>query len=268
MIGDSGYARSIRPAAGLSGLDDHQVKDEGELGMKRFLIILFVGLLAFSQATHGQEVRSVDALFVYQERSRDAIDAIAWQEVLRTYQIECRLVSRKQLSQEHLFDVDVVIVGPHTAERPEDKSIRWFKYWGEPWLVDAMAESELPVIGLSMAGLSLFGQMGLPVGGGYYGHVNERFFKFAEDAQEYLEAPFRIEAIGEVELSTREQQVDGYYNPPFYTESILRNATASFYYPVVRYKNYVVWGVGSDAGYLTDLGRRLFANILHKLAGS
>ena len=37
---------------------------------------------------------------------------------------------------------------------------------------------------------------------------------------------------------------------------------------MIRYKNYVVWGAGDNAGYLTESGRRLFANIVHRLANS
>ncbi len=236
--------------------------------MKRLSIIAAIFFLVCPAATQGQQAREVVALFVHQEGSRDVMDAVVWQEVLRDYQIECRLVSKAELDQEHLLDVHVVIVGAHTAERSEDKGVWWFNYWGDPQLVDAIAESELPVIGISMAGLSLFGQMDMPVGGGYFAHGSEQFFMFAEDASQYLESPFSIEKADVVKLSMRKQEMDGYYHPPVYVESIPQNMTDSSYYSVVRYRDYVVWGAGPDAGYLTETGKRLFANIVHTLAGS
>ncbi len=234
--------------------------------MKRLSIIAIVLLFLADPSTQGQQARIVDALFVHQESSRGIVDAIVWQEVLREYQVECRLVSKADFGQEHFSGMHVIMVGARTADRPEDKGIPWFNYWGDPQLVDAIAESELPVIGISMGGLSLFGQMDIPVGGGYFAHGSEQLFTFAEHASEYLESPFSIEMIDQVELSTRKQWMDGYHLPPSYIESILQNVTDPSYYSVVRYRQYAVWGAGSDAGYLTEPGRRLFANITHKLA--
>ncbi len=235
--------------------------------MQRLAVIATLFLLAWPEATQGQPTRPVDALFVHQDSHRGLADAMVWQDTLRDYQIECRLVSKSELGQEHLLDAHIIIVGTNTAERSEDKSVPWFNYWGDSQLVDVIVESELPIIGISMAALSLFGQMDMPIGGGYYAHGGEQFFTFAEDASKYLESPFKIDKTDTLKLSTRPQQMDGYYHPPVYVESILQNVTNPSYYSVVRYENYVVWGAGADAGYLTESGRRLFANITHQLAG-
>ena len=234
--------------------------------MKRLSVTAIVFFLACPVL--AQSAKRVDALFVHQDSSGGFADAAFWQEVLRDYQIECRLVSQQDLSEASLLDVDVILVGAYSAERPEDKSVRWYKYWGDPHLVDLIVESELPVLGISMGALSLFGQMDTPVGGGRYAHGSEQTFTFAEHASKYLESPFPIEKMAEVELSTRKQAADGYYHPPSYIESILQNVTNPAYYAVVRYENYVVWGAGPDPGYLTEPGKRLFANIAHHLADS
>ncbi len=236
--------------------------------MKRSAVVATLFFIIFAGWAQGQQTKEIRAVFVHQESTRGFADAVAWQEVLLDYQIACSLVSKAELGREDLLDAQVIIAGAQSAERPEDKTIRWFKYWGDPQLVDVLVESGLPIIGLSMGGLSLFGQMDLPVGGGYFMHGSERFFTFVEYGSEYLESPFEIEEAGAVEISSREQANDGYYHPPSYIDSILRNRTNSAYYSVVRYERFVVWGAGPDPGYLTESGRRLFANIVHKLAGS
>ncbi len=236
--------------------------------MKRLAIIAIFCFLAFAEWAQGQQAKEVRAVFVHQESTRGFADAFAWQEILGDYQIACSLVSKTEFDREQLLDAQVIIVGAHSAERAEDKEIWWFNYWGDSQLVDVMVESGLPIIGLSMGGLSLFGQMDLPVGGGHYMHGSERFFTLAEYASEYLESPFEIEEADAVEISSHDQANDGYYHPPSYIDSILRNQTNSAYYSVVRYERFVLWGAGPDPGYLTESGRRLFANIAHKLAGS
>lgn len=235
--------------------------------MNRLPIFVLACLLVCPNAK-GQQTSQIDALFIYQDSSRGAADADVWQEMLREFQVECHLVSKADFNKKHLLGMQVIIVGAHSAERPKDKETPWFNYWGDPQLVVAIAESELPIIGISMAGISLFGQMDMPVGGGYFAHGSEQFFTFAEHASEYLRSPFSIEEVDQVQLSTRKQGMDGYHLPPSYIESILQNVTDASYYSVVRYKNYAVWGAGPDAGYLTETGRRLFANITHKLADS
>ena len=234
--------------------------------MKRRSTIATVFFFLVCPIMQSQQVREVDVLFVHQKSSRGTADAVVWQEVLREYRINCRLFSKAEFGREHFEGMHMIIVGAHTAERPDGKEIPWYNYWGDPQLVDAIAESELPVIGISMGGLSLFGQMDLPVGGGYFGHGSEQFFTFAEHASEYLESPFSLKWAEQVELSTRKQWTDGYHLPPSYIESILQNVTNPSYYSVVRNEHYAVWGAGPDALYLTEPGRRLFANITHKLA--
>ena len=220
--------------------------------MKRLSVTAIVFLFLAGSSAQGQQARTVDALFVHHENSRGIADAVVWQEALREYQVECRLISKTEFDQEHLSGIDVIIVGARTADRSQDKKIPWFNYWGDPQLVYAIAESELPVIGISGGGLSLFGQMNMPVGGGYYAHGSEQLFTFAEHASEYLESPFSIERVDQVKLSTRKQGVDGYHLPPSYVESILQNVTDPSYYSVVRYKQYAVWGAGPTQGILLN----------------
>ena len=238
--------------------------------MKRLLTLLLLFFPTTLAVAQEQESWAVDALFIHQDSSRGTADAMLWQEVLREYAVECRLISKSELGELGLgvfSDVEVVLVGAATAERPEDKDIRWFNYWGDPRLVDIIVASKLPILGLSNGGLTLFGQMGLPVGGGYFAHGTAQTFALAEDSHKYLRWPFEVDSEGPIEISTREQSMDGYYQAPSYIESILKQPDSA-YYPVVRFQHYAVWGAGPDAGYLTESGRRLFTNIVHDLAHS
>lgn len=232
--------------------------------MNRIVITLMIVLLAIPAIAEVPDVQLIDALFVHQSTSRGVMDARVWQEVLRDYMIDCHLVPKTEIEQAALYDADLIIIGPHSREHPKDKQVPWYNYWGDPQLMDFIARSELPVVGISMSGQALFGQMDLPVGGGYFMHGKAQTFELAENARKYLQWPFVIDPNKPIEISTREQGTDGYHQPPSYVESLLKKPD-SVYYPVVRYKNYVVWGAGSDAGYFTDAGRRLFSNIVHVL---
>ena len=232
--------------------------------MNRKVITLVTMFLAIPAIAEVPDVQRIDALFVHQNDSRSVMDARVWQEMLREYLIDCHLVPKAEIEQAELYDADLLIIGPHSRERPEDDQVPWFNYWGDPKLVDFIARSELPVVGISMSGQALFGQMDLPVGGGYFAHGQGQTFELAEDTSKYLQWPFVIDPNNPIDISTREQGTDVYHQPPSYLESLLKKPD-SVYYPVVRYEDYVAWGAGSDPGYFTDEGKRLFANIVHIL---
>ncbi len=232
--------------------------------MIRTLITLTLLFQAGPAMAEMPDVQMMNALFVHKDDSRSLMDARVWQEALRDYAIECHLVPMVEVEQAAIYEADLIIIGANSRERSKDEKVPWFNYWGDPQLVDFIARSELPIVGISMSGQALFGQMDLPLGGGHFAHNKGQVFELVESAEKYLEWPYVIDPNGPVVVSDRDQGMDGYYQPPSYVESILKQPDA-LYYPIVRYKQYVVWGAGSDAGYFTDVGRRLFANIVHVL---
>ena len=224
------------------------------------IIILLVLVIATPYRTVADTIK---VLFICSDSGSNSIDS-RWSNFLRDFQIECELVSKELLIEANFVDKDLIIVGPNTAEKPKNPNIKWFDYWGDQNKVNMIANSDLPILGISFGGMCLFGQMNLPLGGGHFAHGKATDFIITNSGWNYLKTSnnISVQTRNYLRISSKLQGYDGYYRPSANIEGIVQVADSKNYYPIVRYNNYIVWGCGSNPGYLTKEGKDLFVNLI------
>lgn len=214
------------------------------------------------------EFDSLRVLFINRNHS-DIKNASKWMDILKDDDIKYKIVEKNFLSENDFDGMDVIIIGPNTAERPLNPSVKWYNYWGKQSIVNIISLSNIPVLGISFGGMCLFGQMNLPIGGGHFAHGNGKNFIVTDKGWDYLQKPHKIspQKGSILNVSSRAQSYDGFHKPPVFIEGIVQVPNSKDYFPIVRYKKYLVWGCGGSPKYLTQEGKKLFSNLVYSLAG-
>lgn len=228
------------------------------------VVFLLLLIFIFGQKTTAQ---SLKVLFICSDIASNSLDA-QWSDILKDFKIECELIGKGYLTIESFIGKDLIIIGSGTADKPKSSNIKWFDYWGDQDKVDLITAAGLPILGISFGGMCLFGQMNLPIGGGHFAHGKGKTFLMTEAGKGYLRNPYIVVSGKKsiLNLSSRDQGWDGMFKPPKSIEPIAQVIDSRNYFTIVRYKDFVVWGCGSNPKHLSNEGKGLFANIVHSLS--
>jgi hypothetical protein len=154
-------------------------------------------------------------------------------------------------------DFELILIGPGTG----DSDI-----WGPPDALNAIFESNKPVIGLGEGGYAFFGQLGLAIGFPNGWHGNETDVYAVEPGSEVWDEPYPItipqDQIVSIYTTTNQVGID-LPAPPDDVTLIGREINDSTHYSIVQQTwRYLLWGFDGPPDAMTPTGKDLFVNLL------
>jgi len=145
--------------------------------------------------------------------------------------------------------------------------------WSDPNAVAAIADSGRPVVGLGDGGYDFFGLLRLSIGNPYGGHGSKHSIEVIDPNSSPFNTPYSIETPQDriLQLYTETDHV-GIYLWPTIPETVTvlgREVNDVGYYPLVVEQNrYMLWGFTESPRKMTEVGKRLFINIVIHTANS
>jgi hypothetical protein len=139
--------------------------------------------------------------------------------------------------------------------------------WTEPNAITAIEDSGKPILGLGDGGYRFFGMFGLSIGYPYGGSGSNHSISVVDPECSLFSAPYPIDIPddGILQLYTETRQVGIYLWPdvPETVFAIASEADEVGYYPLAMEDNrYVLWGFTESPGKMTEVGKRLFINVV------
>lgn len=185
--------------------------------------------------------------------SDDTTSAKHYTSLLVGSEYQADIVPLGKIADSDLSKYNVIIIGPDTT-------------WNDITSVDAIKNSNRPLIGLGEGGYELFGQLGLESGypNGWHGSENSIYVVDASHAIFQKTNSINIPEDAILQLYDSSGHV-GIYIPSVSTGvTMLGRETGNIeHYPLLLEDNkYLFWGFTASPQSMTDTGKILFTNIL------
>jgi Right handed beta helix region/Disaggregatase related len=219
------------------------------------------GTAEASMSTQPQPMFLPHIAYIY---SSDAEAAGSFQSLLVRYGCSTALIALDEAPRAELDAYDLIIVGSDTGSTTE---------WGDAASVAAVDGSGKPIVGLGEGGYAFFGQLGLFIGWPNGMHERPGSSIYAVDPNTSLFStpyPIEIPQDGQIELYTVTDDVLLYLSPVPETVTALAGSVGNpGYYPVaLQDDRYVFWGFTESPSKMTEVGKRLFINLLVRTANA
>ncbi|MHC4725591.1 MAG: right-handed parallel beta-helix repeat-containing protein [Planctomycetota bacterium] len=188
--------------------------------------------------------------------SYDVEEAQHFQSLLVAYGCSTTLIGIDEIPAAALDSYDLIIVGNDTG---------FTGNWGDIESVNAIKSSAKPVIGLGEGGYAFFGQLGLSVGWPNGMHGSHNSIYTVDPNHSLFTAPYLIDVPQDLilQLYTESDYVPLYLYPvPETVTAIGRDADNIGYYPLALEQLYLFWGFSASPQSMTEVGKRLFINIV------
>jgi parallel beta-helix repeat protein len=183
--------------------------------------------------------------------------AESFQYLLVAYGCSTTLVGLDEIPATALESYDLIIVGDDTGS---------MSHWGEVEFVDAIESSGKPVIGLGEGGYAFFGQLGLSIGWPNGMHDSHNSIYAIDPNHSIFTTPYAIDVPEDLvlQLYTESDYVIIYLYPVPETVSVIgRDADRIGYYPLaLEHNRYLFWGFSALPQSMTEVGKRLFVNLV------
>jgi hypothetical protein len=197
------------------------------------------------------------------------------------YTDEAMMVSYGNLLSENGYQVDfihmdevgttqfnsyeLILIGPDTIG--SGTADRWYNAWGDETSIASVNGSGIPVLGIGEGGMSYFGRLNFPIGGGHSWHGEETSIYIDDPDLLLFNYPNSI-SDREVELYREPSDYCGIYSPDVDNNILYigREPDDLNHYPIISYKDkYILWCFEADTSYMTADGQSLFINIIDHL---
>jgi predicted outer membrane repeat protein len=208
------------------------------------------------------EAMSLPSVAYIHERNVEAAES--FQSLLSSYGCSTTLIRLEEVAAVPLDSYDLIIVANDTQY--EDA-------WSDPNTVAAIEDSGKPVVGLGDGGYDFFGLLGLSVGYPHGGHGSRNSIEVVDPNSALYRTPYSIEipADGALRLYTETNHV-GLYLWPTIPETVTvlgREVNDVCYYPLAtEYNRYLLWGFTESPQKMTEVGKRLFINVVVRAANA
>jgi hypothetical protein len=221
-----------------------------------FKILLVATLIIITMVPMATAVETgIGLAYLY---SDDTASAKYYTSLLVDSGYQADIVPLGKIADSDLSKYNVIIIGPDTT-------------WNDITSVDAIKNSNRPLIGLGEGGYELFGHIGL--GSGYPNgwHGSENSIYVTDPSHEIFQEPNSIEIPDDGILQLYESSGHvGIYIPSASTEMTMlgRETGNKEHYPLLLEDNkYIFWGFTASPESMTDNGKLLFINILAYMSG-
>jgi hypothetical protein len=188
--------------------------------------------------------------------SSDVEAAQSFRSLLVAYGCSTTLMAIDQISNTDLDSYDIIIVGDDTGN---------LSHWEDIESVTAIESSGKPVIGLGEGGYAFFGQLGLSIGWPNGMHGSHNSIYVVEPDSSIFDTPYSIDIPEDLvlQLYTESNYVPLYLFPvPETVAAIGRDADSNGYYPLAMEHLYLFWGFSASPQNMTEIGKRLFINLV------
>ena len=180
-----------------------------------------------------------------------------FQSLLTAYGCSTTLVSLDEIPATELDSYDLIIAGTDTGN---------LSHWGDIESVSAIESSGKPIVGLGEGGYAFFGQLGLSIGWPNGMHGRDNSIEVIDPNSSLFGTPYPIDVPEDLvlQLYTESDYVTLYLYPVPETVTVLGGEVNSFgYYPLAREHNrYLFWGFAGSPESMTEVGKRLFINLV------
>jgi hypothetical protein len=196
--------------------------------------------------------------------SSDAEATESFRSLFMSYGCPTTLIGIDDVGTAALDSYDLVIVAHDT---------QYETTWRDPNAVAAIDNSGKPVVGLGDGGYDFFGLLGLSIGNPYGGHGSKHSIEVLDPNSSPFNTPYSIEIPQDcvLQLYTETRHV-GIYLWPKIPETVTvlgREVNDVGYYPLaLEHNRYLLWGFTESPQKMTEVGKRLFINIVILTANS
>jgi predicted outer membrane repeat protein len=195
--------------------------------------------------------------------SSDAEAAGSFQSLLVHYGCSTALIALDEVPRAQLDAYDLIMVGDDTKAAAA---------WKDPQVVPSIDRSGKPIVGLGEGGYEFFGMLGLSIGlpNGWHGEKNGIYV--IDPNRSLFSAPYAITIPDDRMLQLYGQTGHiGIYLPSV-PENVLalgRESPDSSHYPLVfQQDRYLLWGFTESPSKMTEVGKRLFINVVVRTANA
>ena len=188
--------------------------------------------------------------------------AESFQSLLGSYGCPTTLIRRADVAATPLDTYDLVIVANDT---------RYETTWSDPNTVAAIEDSGKPVVGLGDGGYDFYGLLGLSIGSPNGGHGSKNSIEAIDPNSSLFSTPYHIEIPRDrvLQLYTETKHVGLYFWPTIpETVTVLgREVNDVGFFPLaMEHDRYLLWGFAESPQKMTEVGKRLFLNIVIRTA--
>jgi parallel beta-helix repeat protein len=205
-------------------------------------------------STKPQTMSLPHVAYIY---SSDVEAARNFQSLLVAYGCSTALIGMNEIPATALDSYDLIIVGNGTG---------FTRYWGDVESVTAIESLGKPIVGLGEGGYAFFGKLELSVGWPNGMHGSGNSIEVIDPNHSLFITPYVIDVPEDLglQLYTDTDYVTLYLNPVPETVTVLGGEVDSFgYYPLAQEHNrYLFWGFAGSPESMTDVGKRLFINLV------
>jgi hypothetical protein len=213
------------------------------------------GMHQASMSAEAEGISLPHVLYVY---DHDMTTTNSFKSLLEMYGISVAPVSVNNLEQVSLADYDLVVVGDDTSGPFTFEDGRF---------VAAVEESGKPVVGLGKGGYDFFGELELWIGNPNGGSASKKSIRVIDPEYSLFSTPYTIEVPDDnvLQLYTETDHV-GIYLWPDIPETVFvigREPDDAGYYPLaMEHDRYLIWGFTESPEKMTEVGKRLFINVV------
>jgi hypothetical protein len=182
--------------------------------------------------------------------------AQSFQSLLVAYGCSTTLIGIDDIPAAALDSYDIIIVGNDSGSMSQ---------WGDVESVTAIENSGRPIIGLGEGGYAFFGQLGLSIGWPNGMHGSHTSIYAIDSNHSLFNSPYSIDVPQDMilQLYMESYYVTMYLYPvPETVSAIGRDADSTGYYPLAREHRYLFWGFTNSPDSMTEVGKRLFINLV------
>jgi parallel beta-helix repeat protein len=207
-----------------------------------------------SMSTEPQTTSLPNVAYIY---SWAADAAQSYQSLLVTYGCSTDLVGVGEISTTALDSYDIIILGDDTGDLSE---------WSDIESVNAIENSDKPLMGLGEGGYAFFGQLELSIGWPNGMHGSDNRIKVLNPNHSIFITPYTIDVPEDMtlQLYTESNYVPLYLFPvPETVTALGRDADSFGYYPLaLEHNRYIFWGFSASPENMTEAGKHLFINLV------
>ena len=194
-------------------------------------------------------------LYVY---NTDAALADQYKILMDAHGFNTTLVTVASVSKTEYSPYELIVVGPDTGD------------WSSSRSVQAIADSELPILGLGSGGLKLFEQLRLSLTWGHSWIGNETAIHVVNPSHKMFNQPHTIEIPenGNIQIYNTTTHY-GLYRPSLASNVVLlgRETNDADHYPIVQEGKCIAWSFSAGPDQMTETGKRLFINTVSYATG-
>ena len=188
--------------------------------------------------------------------SSDVEAAQNFRSLLVAYGCSTTLIGLDQIPATALDSYDLIIVGNDTGNLSQ---------WGDIESVTAIESSGKTIVGLGEGGYAFFGQLGLSIGSPNGMHDRSNSIEVIDPYHLLFTTPYVIDVPEDLalQLYTESDFVTLHLHPVPETVTVLGGGASYGYYPLaLEYNRYLFWGFSASPENMTEVGKRLFINLV------